>query len=467
MNVVRLQVENIMRLVALDITPEGYLITIGGLNNAGKSSVLNSIAMLLGGAAMCPPEPIRDGETEGWVQGDLGDLIVKRTYTRERLVCSCASFNDPAQAVSEDASLHADACNWRNKLFGETKSTLIVTNREGARYPSPQAVLDKLHGVLMFDPLKFANDAKEDPKRAADVLRKLVDLDVTPFETQRAEAASKRAMLKKSHDIKQAQLLGLPEHKDAGLVEISMDEVSKEMLLAEQYRKVAEEAEREADKVKTDLAVIERDIVEQRGRVETLQRQLLGAQVIVEKLESRFEDRKRNLDARSITAQSARAVVPDVEVIRKKLAIVEATNVKVRANQKRIEAEAEVGALKRQVAEQDTAVKNADVKKKAALEAVKFPVPGLGINDEGVTFGSLPFSQASSSEQLRVSVAIGIALNPTLKVLLVRNGNLLDDAHMEMLAKQAEEAGMQVWVEYVTSDAGDVSVMIEEGRVKE
>lgn len=472
MHVVRLQSENILRLIAVDITPEGNLITVGGLNDQGKSSVLNSIAMALGGAAMCPQEPIHKGEMEGKVTLNLGDLIVTRKFTRERGTCTC---RPPGPLVNEVEILaYQEACqdipaekhqvDCGKQTFTETKSTLTVTNKEGARYPSPQAVLDRLLVNLTFDPLAFA---KDDPKRQDTTLRKLVNLDVSSFEKTRTEAASRRQMLKKSHDIKQAQLLGLPEYKDAGLVEVSMDEVSKEMLLAEQYRKLAEEAEKSVDKASDEYARVERVVTSYHAEIASLRRQLDVLEGKLSLEEASLNDKQRGLEALAITAQSARAVVPDVDVIRTKLAAVEAKNTKVRANQKRVEAEAEVGALKRQVADAQKTVDEADAYKKAALEAVTFPVPGLGVSENGVTFNGLPLSQASSSEQLRISVAIGCALNPTLKVLLVRNGNLLDDAHMKLLAEQAEAADMQVWAEFVTSDVGEVSVFIEEGRVKE
>ena len=43
-----------------------------------------------------------------------------------------------------------------------------------------------------------------------------------------------------------------------------------------------------------------------------------------------------------------------------------------------------------------------------------------------VTYNNVPFDQCSSSEQLRVSLAMGLALNPKLKVILIRDGSLLD-----------------------------------------
>jgi len=64
-----------------------------------------------------------------------------------------------------------------------------------------------------------------------------------------------------------------------------------------------------------------------------------------------------------------------------------------------------------------------------------------------------------------VSVAIGVALNPQLKVLLIRNGNMLDKASLASVAEQAEAAGMQVWVEMVAEDKDGMTVMMVDGEV--
>ena len=82
-----------------------------------------------------------------------------------------------------------------------------------------------------------------------------------------------------------------------------------------------------------------------------------------------------------------------------------------------------------------------------------------------MTFDGKPFDQASSAEQLRVSVAMGIALNPTLRVLLVRDGSLLDKESFKMMAEMASEADAQVWIERVEDD-DHVGIVIEDGAVK-
>ena len=90
----------------------------------------------------------------------------------------------------------------------------------------------------------------------------------------------------------------------------------------------------------------------------------------------------------------------------------------------------------------------------------------IGFGDEGVTFNGLPIEQASSAEQTRVAVAIGLAANPELPVVLIRDGSLLDEDSLAAVAKQAAERGAQVWIERV-GDGKECSVIIEDGEVVE
>ena len=43
MKILKLQAENVKRLKVVEITPDGNVIMIGGPNDAGKSSVLDSM----------------------------------------------------------------------------------------------------------------------------------------------------------------------------------------------------------------------------------------------------------------------------------------------------------------------------------------------------------------------------------------------------------------------------------------
>jgi len=82
LRIVRLEAENVKRLTAVELEPkETGLVVIGGRNGQGKSSLLDSISLALGGKRGQPPKPVRDGEDRAVVNVDLGEVIVTRTIT--------------------------------------------------------------------------------------------------------------------------------------------------------------------------------------------------------------------------------------------------------------------------------------------------------------------------------------------------------------------------------------------------
>jgi hypothetical protein len=103
--------------------------------------------------------------------------------------------------------------------------------------------------------------------------------------------------------------------------------------------------------------------------------------------------------------------------------------------------------------------------KNMAIAAAKMPIEGLSFGEGEVIYNGLPFNQASSAEQLRVSVAVAMAANPKLKVLRIQDGSLLDDKSMELLSAMADAADYQIWIERVDV-SGKVGVVMEDGSVK-
>jgi len=57
-----------------------------------------------------------------------------------------------------------------------------------------------------------------------------------------------------------------------------------------------------------------------------------------------------------------------------------------------------------------------------------------------------------------------IALNPELRVLIVRNGNDLDSESLAALEEMAADADFQVFIEIV-NETGDFGITIEDGEV--
>jgi hypothetical protein len=98
------------------------------------------------------------------------------------------------------------------------------------------------------------------------------------------------------------------------------------------------------------------------------------------------------------------------------------------------------------------------------LAEAKMPVPGLGLDGDQVTLGGLPFDQASQSQRIRAGFGIAAALSGSLRVVLCRDGSLLDDEARADLARWAQEQDVQVLLEVVGEGAG--GIVIEGGMVK-
>jgi hypothetical protein len=103
--------------------------------------------------------------------------------------------------------------------------------------------------------------------------------------------------------------------------------------------------------------------------------------------------------------------------------------------------------------------------KQAAIAAATLPIDGISFGEGSVLLNELPFEQASDAEKLRTSVAIAMAANPKLRVVRIRDGSLLDEDGLKLVAEMADARDCQVWIERVASD-GKVGIVLENGYIK-
>ena len=429
MRIVSLQAENIKRLKAVQIKPEGNTVVISGRNGQGKTSVLDAIWFGLGGGAATKetPRPIRDGEKSASVTLDLGDYIVTRSWTA----------ND--------------------------KSYLKVENKDGARFPSPQAMLDKLVGHLSFDPLAFA---QMDNKAQLQALLSVVKLDVDPGEldANRKEAFDERTQVNRIAKQLEGQLGGMPAPEPG----LPPTEISAADIMAEIEAATAQQ--RQNDSKRNELREAERKVGNWHRIVRDGEADIHELEQRLAKLrEARAKDQQAASDAQAIADSLAAEVValtdPDLSVYRQRLATVEKINAQIRAARDRAgvvsrlrEARLESDALSRRMA-------NIDQRKSEIMQSAAFPVEGLAFDEDGITYNGIPFRQCSDAEKLRISMAMAMALNPRLRVIRITDGSLLDSHNLRVIEDLAASNDFQVWIERV-DESGKVGIYIEDGEVK-
>lgn len=403
MRIIRLAAENIKRLKAVDIEPDGTLQIITGRNAQGKTSVLDAIWLALGGgqASKDTPRPIRDGETSAAVTLDLGDLLITRTWDAEK-----------------------------------DKTELKVTAPDGAKYRSPQTLLDGLVGKLSFDPLAFTRLTAREQRQA---LLDLLDLDFAAADRERARLYNIRLET------------GRQMHAYGDLPKLPADAPTAESsgtLLVDRIN-MAHEA---ADAIRKARAAIDSCLT----RLEDIDQRIAGLQNEREATTASIAEWERRIDDMPEPE--------DITGLRAALAGIEARNAEARENARILAAREAQKALQAEYTELTRTINAIDQRKADALAAATMPVDGLGFDDQGVTFNGVPFGQASAAEQIRVSLAMAMALNPSLRVIRILDGSLLDADSMAAIAAMAKAGDYQVWVERVADDA-DTAVVIEDGSV--
>ena len=417
MKIARLQAENIKRLHVIDITPDpdSGTVVISGKNGQGKTSVLDAIMFALGGAAAMKstPHPIREGETQASVVLDLGDIIITRT-------------------------------------FGEPKSSLTVMSKDGAKYGTPQKFLDEKLGALSFDPFEFA---RQDGKTQLATLLRLVQLPFDPEQLARERKEIFDTRTEIGRDVRKAeallQTLPVIDEEDLPDSPLSMNDVLNEQdLYNEQVEMYKTQQRRVADtQTKLDNITEEAKALEQK----------------LNDLRQAWSETNQALSAHSEILE--RMSMPEDIDFRAKFEIIETVNKKFREKEERDYAVAAYEALKTQYDEKTEELEALDSTKAEALKNATMPLQGLAFDEDGVTYNGQVLSQCSSAEQLRVSVAMAMALNPSIKVIRILDGSLLDSDNMALINSMALENDFQVWIECV-DESGTLGFVLEDGEVK-
>lgn len=404
MKIISLETTNYKRAKHVQIVPDpdGNLVIVAGKNGQGKSSVLDSIAAALGGAnSKTTPKPIRDGEDRAEIVLETEDLTVTRVFT-------------------------------------SSGSRLTLTSKDGAKYPKAQAKLDELVGKLSLDPLAFT--LLDDKKQ----LQQLLDLVELPFDPEALEAERKQVFEERTAVNRRAKEF---ESALAQFGELPADLPTTEVSVAEllgEYRAVQNELQEQQDD-HHKLAFAEQKVKEIKAEILRLQSELMAWET----------DVKNSQSAISIHREL------DLDAIQAKIDGAEETNRLVRKAQERGSLEFQYDATKDQAAKLTAKLEQIAKTKADGLAQAQFPVDGLGFTEDGVTYQGQPFKQASSAEQIRVSMAMAIALNPTLRVIRIADGSLLDADSLALVEETAREHDMQVWLEVVGEDIENAYTIID------
>ena len=426
MRIIGFKAIDFKKIKVVDITPNEFVNRISGANGSGKTSLLDAIEVCLRGTRNVPSKPVRKGASKAIIEIDLGEWIVRRTFSEG----------------------------------GSKNGFLTVEPKDGkSRLQGPQEFLNKLVGPNSFDPLEFI---RMKPEQQFTTLYKIVlpDVDPNSLDIEKNPDYLKRRELKK--EIKALETRrdaiqipdNLPmEKRDEGQLLKELGEVGEHNARIERTKRQREEIQRKTDETDDGIAAKVERIEALRAQIKQMEAEVkedraivAGTRKTIEKWEPLPEPRDPAHYTEAITA--ARIV-----------------NAAIDRRGQRNELQKEIDAISKRVDTISDQLDELERKQTKAIEEAKFPIPGLAFGNEEVIFEGIPFAQVSNADQIRASVAIGMADNPELRTMRIKDGSLLDDASMKIISEMSMTENFQLFVEVVDT-SGDVGVYLEEGEVK-
>lgn len=452
MKIIKLIAENIKRVKAVEIEPTGAVVKITGKNEQGKSSVLDAIIYGLRGKTKIDKEPLRQGEESGFVEMDLGDYVVTRKFSENEA--------------------------------GIVQTYVKVVSKENAEFRSPQQLLDKFITDLTFDPLEFV---KADPKVQRKTLLNIVDFDfdedhliaISGFELKNdkdhipldiisqyiATVSDKRLEIHRelTKQKKVLEAVEIPEGmEDTKTVSIT-DLVSERTKLQDKER-LKEKIEKERQDKTSNIEYVKGEIENSYAEIEELKNKIKSIEIRISESNKKLQE---HVDYRNILGEKHKSM-PDVDFtdIDKRISEADETNrVAELCKQRKLSQESVISNQSKHDTFSET-IKKLREYNDSLIENVKFPITGLGFSEEGyVTYEGVPLEQAGSSKQIIVGMSIGAALNPDIRVIIIKNGNDLDSDNQKVVEKWAEDNDFQIWMECVADEDDGVSFHIIDGEI--
>lgn len=406
----KLEIENVKRVKAVKIepTPAG-LTVVGGKNNQGKTSVLDSIAWALGGEKHRPSQPQREG-----------------------------SVLPPTLKVQLS-----------NGLIVERKgknSDLKVTDPNGRK--GGQQLLNEFVEQLAIDLPKFMESTG---KEKAQTLLKIIGVgdQLVKLELEEQELYNQRRTIGQIADQKQ-------KYADE---QVFYQEAPKELV-----------SPSELIKQQQDILARNGDNQRKREKVEQIRWTVTSLQSEVAALEKQLQIKKASLGQSLNDLNIAQMDALDLQdestaELEASIANIDEINRKVRANLDKEKAEEDAKGYREQYDALTAKINEIRNAKLDLLNKADMPLSELSVENGELIYKGYKWDNMSGSDQLKVATAIVRKLNPKCGFVLLDKLEQMDLDTMNEFGHWLEQEGLQAIATRV-STGDECSIIIEDGYVQ-
>lgn len=400
MKISKLEIENVKRVKAVSIEPtQNGLTVIGGRNNQGKTSVLDSIAWALGGDKFKPTSARRDGSVVPpylHVEMDNG-LVVERK--------------------------------------GENSSLKVIdpAGRKGG-----QQLLNEFVETFALDLPRFM---EQSAKEKANVLLRIIGVEeqLKKLDYDESTTFNRRREVGRIALQKQKYAEELPLYPD-----VPKEPISASELILRQQDILARNGENQ--RLRSEYASMVK-------RHDELLEKLRATQAEFDELTAKI----------AISTKTVEELVDEsTDEIRESLLNIEKINTKVRANGERERAEIEAEQYKKDYDALTAEIEDLRAARTKLLDNADLPLPGLSVIDGELTYNGVKWDCMSGSDQLKTATAIVRRLNPKCGFVLLDKLEQMDIDTLREFGQWLESEGLQAIATRV-STGDECSIIIEDG----
>lgn len=405
----KLEIENVKRIKAVKLEPTANGLTvIGGRNNQGKTSVLDSIAWALGGENFRPSDATRDGSI---IPPNLKIVL-------------------------------------NNGLIVERKgknSALKVTDPSGQK--AGQSLLNTFVESLALNLPKFMESSG---KEKAQTLLQIIGVgnQLAELEKDEKELYQDRLYIGRTADQKEKFAKEQPYYPDA-----PKDLVSPSALIRQQQDILAQNGENQRKR-------------EQAGKIrEETKRAYDEVKRLSEQLEAAKQHHLQLVkDLETAEKSAADLVDQSTKELEDSISNIEEINRMVRANLDKEKAEDDAKEYRRQYDQLSEKISAIREKKSNLLSSAELPLPELSVKEGELVYKGQKWDNMSGSERLMVSTAIVRKLNPECGFVLLDKLEQMDLQTLQEFGSWLEGEGLQAIATRV-STGDECSIIIEDGYV--
>jgi hypothetical protein len=406
MQIIRIRIADFEGLEAVEVSP-GKATLVSGKNKVGKTSFLQAVEVALANRGR-NPRLVRDGAGHATVLVELSDgTVVSRTLTE-----------------------------------GE-KATELVVEKGTTRLSKPQSLLDDLFGRYSFNPVDFL--LKSSQEQAQELLG-LVELEVSEDRWEELSGGELRPEV----DYSQTPLVALQSLEKALYDErtgVNREAKTQQTLVQEIQGSLPLDFDPEPAR-QLDLE----SLTEQLQRAEVVAWQINDLQKTIAVREATISARKEELRvqiaAKRLEEEELAVLVPvDAGPLLTQIHEYEQQKARLRQYEQAEEAVARAKELDEEGKQLTLLIREIRREPGRLLSQAETPIEDLSISEDGeVMVWNRLLASLSSSEQLRLALAVARATCGELKVLFLDGIERLDAEAQAELQRQAQEDEFQYFV---------------------